>query len=139
MPKTPTSGNDEGGRRRPGRAVSLRQRLRELRTPVADLDLEQLRGFCTGLPGVVPIAQAEARQAVCVVGEISSVRIVPRAGSPSLEVTVNDGSGALVVVWSGRRQIAGITPGRRLTLSGRGIPSGPVGRLTIFNPDYELL
>jgi hypothetical protein len=119
--------------------MSLRQRLRELRTPVYDLDLEQLRSFCTSLPGVTPIVQVVARQKASVVGEISSVRIVPRAGSPSLEATVSDGSGAVVVVWTGRRQIAGITPGRRLLLTGRGSPNGPTGRLTIFNPDYELL
>lgn len=119
--------------------MSLRQRLRQLRRPVYDLDLEQLRNFCTRQPGVTPIVEAAPRQQVCVVGEISSVRIVPRAGSPSLEATVTDGSGAVVVVWTGRRQIAGISPGRRLMLTGRGSPSGARGRLTIFNPDYELL
>ncbi len=119
--------------------MSLRQRLRQLRTPVYDLDLEQLRKFCTSQSGVTPIADVVPRQLVTVVGEISSVRIVPRAGSPSLEATVSDGSGFLVVVWTGRRTIAGISPGRRLMLTGRGGPSGPRGRLTIFNPDYELL
>jgi hypothetical protein len=130
MPKTQPS---------PKRPSSLRQRLRQLRTPVADLDLEQLRSFCSSLPDVTPIADAVARQEVRVVGEIASVRIVPRAGSPSLEATVSDGSAALIVVWTGRRHIAGISPGRRLTLAGRGNPSGPAGRLTFFNPDYELL
>ena len=119
--------------------MSLRGRLRQLRTPVYDLDLEQLRQFCTSQSGVTPIAEVVPRQAVSVVGEISSVVIVPLAGSPLLEATVNDGSGALVAVWTGRRQIAGISPGRRLIVSGRGIPSGPRGRLRILNPDYELL
>ena len=119
--------------------VSLRQRLRQLRTSVYDLDLEQLRSFCTSQPDVTPIAEAAPRRVVTVAGEITSLRIVPRAGFPSLEATVSDGSGSVVAVWTGRRQIAGISPGRRLLLTGRGAPMGPVGRLTIFNPDYELL
>lgn len=88
---------------------------------------------------MTPIAELAPRQRGTVVGEISSVRIVPRAGSPALEATVSDGSASLVVVWTGRRSIAGIAPGRRLMLTGRGSPSGATGRLTIFNPDYELL
>jgi hypothetical protein len=44
-----------------------------------------------------------------------------------------------VAMWTGRRRIAGINPGQRLSLSGRGSPSGPGGRLLILNPAYELL
>jgi hypothetical protein len=72
-------------------------------------------------------------------GEIASLRIVPRAGSPSLEATLTDGSGSLLVVWTGRRKIAGVAPGKRLVISGRGAPQGPKNRLMILNPRYELL
>jgi hypothetical protein len=74
-----------------------------------------------------------------VVGEITSLRIVPRAGSPSLEATITDGTGSMLVVWTGRRKIAGVSPGKRLVLSGRGAATGPKGRLLMFNPSYELL
>lgn len=119
--------------------MSLRERLQRLKTSDADLDRERLRQFCKGLPGVQPIGDVKPRQEFTVAGEISSVRIVPRAGSPSLEATVNDGSGSLVVVWTGRRQIPGVGPGKRLVVSGRGAPHGAGGRLLVLNPRYELL
>lgn len=120
--------------------MSVKKRLfKQLRTPVSELDLDRLRQFCTSLPGMTPIAEARPREDVNVVGEIASLRIVPRAGSPSLEATVNDGSATLVAVWTGRRAIAGIAPGKRLVISGRGSPVGSGGRLLILNPRYELL
>lgn len=119
--------------------MALKRLLRQLRTPVAELDLDRLRQFCASQAGVTPIAEAHAREDVAIVGEIGSVRIVPRAGSPSLEATINDGSGSLVAIWTGRRTIAGIAPGKRLVVSGRGSPVGPGGRLVILNPRYELL
>ena len=106
---------------------------------MAVLDKEQLRSFCKGVSGVTPIGDCEPRKEITIAGEISSMRIVPRAGSPSLEATVSDGSGMLVVVWTGRRRIAGISPGRRLLLSGRGTDQGGRGRMLLMNPTYELL
>ncbi|MDQ6725891.1 MAG: OB-fold nucleic acid binding domain-containing protein [Actinomycetota bacterium] len=110
-----------------------------LKTSDADLDRERLRQFCQDVPGVTTIGNAEPRKEFTVAGEISSLRIVPRAGSPSLEATVNDGSGSLVVVWTGRRNIPGVAPGKRLVLTGRGAPHGAGGRLMVLNPRYELL
>jgi hypothetical protein len=119
--------------------VAFKKLLQRIKTSDADLDRERLRQFCADVPGVTPIGDAEARQEVTVAGEITSLRIVPRAGTPSLEATVNDGSGSLVVVWTGRRNIPGVAPGKRLVVSGRGAPQGAGGRLTLFNPRYELL
>jgi hypothetical protein len=119
--------------------MAFKRLFRQLRTPVAELDLDRLREFCAGLPDVTPIADAEPREDVNVVGEIGTLRIVPRAGSPSLEATISDGSGTLVAVWTGRRTIAGVAPGKRLVVGGRGSPVGPGGRLLILNPRYELL
>jgi len=119
--------------------VPFRKLFRELTVPVAELDKEQLRDFCTKLPGVTPIGDCTPRQEITIAGEISSLRIVPRAGCPSLEATVNDGSGTLVAVWTGRRHIAGIAPGKRLLVSGRGTDQGGRGRILLMNPRYELL
>jgi hypothetical protein len=119
--------------------VAFRKLLQRLTTSDADLDRERLRQFCSDVPGVTAIGDAKARQEVTVAGEITSLRIVPRAGTPSLEATVNDGSGSMVVVWTGRRSIPGVAPGKRLVLSGRGAPQGAGTRLTVFNPRYELL
>jgi hypothetical protein len=120
--------------------MALKKLLRKLTTPVDVLDREQLREFCTARPGVEPIGGLEPRVPATVVGEIVAVRIVPkRDGSPWLEATITDGSGKLVALWTGRRRIAGIKAGQRLVLTGRPSPSGPGGRLMIYNPLYELL
>lgn len=119
--------------------MPLKKLFKSLTTPVSELDAERLRKFCESRPGAVPIVDLPPRVEGTVVGEITSLRIVPRAGSPSLEATITDGTGSLLVVWSGRRKIAGVAPGKRLVVSGRGAATGPKGRLLIFNPSYELL
>ena len=119
--------------------MALKKAFRRLTAPVEELDAERLRAFCADRPDVITIAAVQPRQEVTVAGEIASVRIVPRAGSPSLEATITDGTGTLVAMWTGRRRIAGVAPGKRLVVRGRGMPSGTGGRLMLFNPNYELL
>jgi hypothetical protein len=117
----------------------LKKLFKNLTTPMAQLDAERLRKFCESRQGVVSIADLPPRVEGTVVGEITSLRIVPRAGSASLEATITDGTGSVLVVWTGRRKIAGVAPGKRLVISGRGAASGPKRRLLMFNPSYELL
>jgi hypothetical protein len=78
-----------------------------------------------------------AREQIRVGGEVRSVRIVPRAGAPELEVTVSDGRGMIVGVFLGRRKIAGLSPGRRVAFEGVAARDGK--RYLVFNPIYELL
>ena len=116
------------------------KKLRErLSTPVAEIDAKNLRAFCSGRVGCITIAEMRARQQANVVGEISSLRIVPRHGSPWLEATVTDGTGSMLVMWTGRRRIAGVSPGKRLAIEGRAAQSTTTSRLTFYNPRYELL
>jgi hypothetical protein len=119
--------------------VPLKKLFKNLTTPVPKLDAERLRKFCESRPGAMSIVDLPPRAEGTVVGEITSLRIVPRAGSPSLEATITDGTASLLVVWTGRRKIAGVSPGKRLVVSGRGAATGPKGRLLMFNPSYELL
>ncbi|MDQ4071143.1 MAG: OB-fold nucleic acid binding domain-containing protein [Actinomycetota bacterium] len=119
--------------------MAIRDRLNRMRMSNEELDRERLRQFCRDVPGVMSIADAKPREEITVAGEISSLRMVPRAGTPSLEATVKDGTGSLVVVWTGRRQIPGVAPGKRLVVTGRGTPHGSGARLALFNPRYELL
>ena len=119
--------------------MALKKLFHRLTAPVSELDVERLRKFCESRPGVTPIHELQPRAEGTAVGEISSMRIVPRAGSPSLEATITDGSGSLVLVWTGRRKIAGISPGKRLVVTGRVSTAGPHGRLLMFNPSYELI
>lgn len=117
----------------------LKKMFRNLTASMSELDEEKLREFCSSQANCSAIREAQPRQQVSLVGEITTLRIVPRAGSPSLEATINDGSGSLVAVWTGRRRIAGVAPGKRLMITGRGAPIGPGGRLLFYNPVYELL
>ena len=119
--------------------MTLKRMFRQLRTPPEEFGMAQLRDFCAGQSGVTPIGEVASREEVSVVGEITALRIVPRAGCPSLEATITDGSGTMVVTWTGRRQIAGVSPGRRLVVHGRANPAGPAGRMVVYNPEYELL
>jgi hypothetical protein len=63
--------------------------------------------------------------------------VVPRAGAPTLEVTVSDGSGEAVAVFCGRRSIKGLGPGRGVLLEG--VARRDATRLVLFNPSYTLL
>ncbi len=83
------------------------------------------------------ITAAPERVPVKVTGEVTSSRVVPRSGSPSLEITLSDGSGTVLAVFNGRRQIVGLEPGRAATLEGVGRIDG--GQLVLVNPAYTLL
>lgn len=116
--------------------MALRKLIDRLRTPIDELDQEVLRDYFADL-GTTPIDAVTPRVEVRVGGEIRSMRIVPRAGSPSLEVSISDGHGIAVAIFLGRRHIAGLTPGRRMIVSG--IPA-PQGRAFLFlNPRYDIL
>ena len=120
--------------------MTLNGAFRRLRAPTKDLDRERLRDFCANCEGSEPIADIKARAEVKVVGEITCVATVPRPdGSPWLEVTVNDGTGSLRVLWTGRRKISGIRPGQRIMVCGRCSPKGAKGRFMVYNSKYELL
>lgn len=87
--------------------------------------------------GATPLTDCQNRQQVDVMGTVRSLTLRPRAGTPTLEVDLYDGSGTVTLVWLGRRELAGIMPGRRMRATGRLTTSG--GRRVIFNPRYELL
>jgi len=89
------------------------------------------------VPGTTPIGQVQWRQHARVAGRVRSIRVQPWAGVPSLEATLADSSGRLVLVFLGRRQVAGVEPGARLIAEGTVGEHG--GRLAILNPDYELI
>ena len=116
--------------------MALRKLVERITKPVEEQDREDLDAFCAGL-GCVRLDEIEARVPVRVAGEIRSVRIVPRAGAPALEVTVNDGRGSVTGVFLGRRKILGISPGKRIIFEGVASREGLEAQ--IFNPIYTLL
>ena len=85
------------------------------------------------------ICDIPSRQPARICGEVAAIQVVPRAGSPSLEVTVDDGSGRAIAVFSGRKRIAGIEPGRGIVLEGVCGTAADGGRLVLLNPAYTLL
>lgn len=88
-------------------------------------------------PDRVAIAEAPARQRIVVEGQVVRMRTRPSAGQPSLAVTIQDESGSITAVWTGRRAIGGITLGRRLRVEGVAAHRGDV--LEFTNPAYTLL
>lgn len=113
--------------------MGLRERLNR---SVEELDAARLQERFQGVE-VTPIADAPARQPVRIGGEVQAVQVVPRAGSPSLEVTVHDGSAKATAVFTGRRAIAGVACGRGILVEGVGRMER--NRLTLLNPAYTLL
>jgi hypothetical protein len=90
----------------------------------------------TAKAGCCPIADAEDRAYVDLQGSLSTVTLRPRGGVPALEAELYDGSGAITLIWLGRRRIAGIEPGRTVRVQGR---IGPHDKARVmFNPRYEL-
>lgn len=114
----------------------LSRALRRLASSNAELESEELQRHVRE-EGAMPIQTCEDRQQVSLTGTISTVTIKPRDGHPALEVQLRDGSGAVTLVWLGRRQIPGIEAGRTVKIWGR--ISCHEGRRVLYNPRYELL
>jgi amino acid transporter len=87
--------------------------------------------------GAVPIGSVRARQRARVAGRIKSVRVQPWSGVATLECTVADGTGSLLLVFLGRKQVAGIAPGAKVVADG--MVGEHRGRLAILNPDYRII
>lgn len=88
------------------------------------------------MAGATLIRDCGARARVCVCGALRTVTLQPRGSTLAVEAELYDGSGAIDLVWLGRRHIAGIEPGRML--QARGLVAEQEGRRLMFNPRYEL-
>ena len=103
-----------------------------------DLEHKRLSSRFKDLEGDrVTLGECPLRCSVRVAGEITSLRVITRSGCPSLEVTIDDGTGSALAVFTGRRDIRGIDPGRGLVLEG--VVRRERERLTMVNPSYTLL
>jgi len=98
-------------------------------------DAAELKADAEGA-GCREIASHVDRDRCTLKGTLRHVTLRPHGGVVALEAELYDGSGSVTLVWLGRRQIAGITAGRTLTVHGRLGCSD--GRRTLFNPHYEL-
>ncbi|MEY2445069.1 MAG: hypothetical protein QOC57_1420 [Ilumatobacteraceae bacterium] len=84
-----------------------------------------------------PIAEVAPRQRVRVVGQVIRMTARPTSGEPALAVSISDSTGTVTAVWTGRREIGGITLGRRLAIDGVPVMRG--GHLEFTNAGYTLL
>jgi RecJ-like exonuclease len=116
-------------------AERLRGLLRRLTASVDELDAEELRAE-TLRSGCQSCSDVRRGDLVTVTGRLRTVVYTPRANVPTLEADLYDGTDTVTLVWLGRRQIAGIEPGRTLTVRGRVAIRDK--RKVIYNPYYEL-
>jgi hypothetical protein len=140
IPETRDGTRTESGRPPRGRSDRreggfIRRLISRLATETEELDDADLKAAIPG-QGAVPIAQCRDREAVCILGTLRTVTFQPRAGVPAVQAELWDGTGAVTVVWLGRRRIAGIDPGRVIKVRGRITALG--GQRVIYNPIYEL-
>jgi amino acid transporter len=84
----------------------------------------------------VPINESRHREVVDVAGTLRAVTLRPRGNSLTMEAELWDGTGRVLLLWLGRRDIPGIQPGRKIVVHGR--LTSLRGERAIYNPAYEL-
>jgi len=117
----------------PGR---LRRALKKLSATPDEIEADEIEEARDKVGGCQSISGLQDRDLVSVFGHVKHVTLAPRAGTPTLEAALYDGSGVVTLVWLGRRTIAGVKPGASIKASGR--VSCHEGRRVIYNPRYEL-
>ena len=116
----------------PGR---FRRALTRLTADELELEQEELKEEASSA-GATHVSACAEGLPVCVAGSLRAVVLRPRAGVPTLEAELYDGTGTVTLIWLGRRRIRGVDPGRSLVAHGRLTKQD--GRRTIYNPAYEL-
>ena len=113
----------------------LRRAIARLTADDDELASRELRGEAEQA-GATAVTRCTRGEPVCVAGSLRSVTLRPRAGVPTLEAELYDGTGSITLIWLGRRRIGGIECGRSLVARGRMTEHD--GRPTIYNAAYEL-
>ncbi len=110
--------------------------MRRITASEEELDAEELREDVVDELGGTPVADCTDREPVCVAGKIRAVTLRPVGGVPALEAELFDGEDTVSLVFLGRRNIAGVEPGR--TVVARGRIRREEGRALIYNPRYDM-
>ncbi|HEY1971766.1 MAG TPA: OB-fold nucleic acid binding domain-containing protein [Pseudonocardia sp.] len=113
----------------------LRKFLRKLTSDVEDLDADDLTKD-TEKSGAQRACDCRCGDEVTVVGRLRSVELSPKDSAATLEAELFDGTDDVILIWVGRREIAGIEPGRKIKVRGRMAIRN--GRKVLYNPHYEL-
>lgn len=116
--------------------MGFKDLAKRLTSSVRELDQTRLQSRYEGV-GLTSIADAPLREPIRLGGEVVAMQVVPRAGSPSMEITISDGTARATAVFTGRRRIGGMDPGRGVLFEGVGRLEQ--GRIVLVNPTYTLL
>ena len=95
----------------------------------------EIREWAEKVPGSVRIAEAPVRQHVKIAGVIRGLTVFPMQDNESLEASVSDGTGEVVVRFMGRRAIGGLGLGTRVVVEG--VLGEQRGMLQMMNPRLE--
>ncbi len=112
-----------------------RRLVRRFTTDVAELDADDLSKRAQA-SGAQRACDCHCGEEAVVLGRLRSVGLSPKASAPTLEAELFDGTDGVILVWFGRRKIAGIEPGR--TIKARGRVAVRDGQKVLYNPYYEL-
>ena len=88
-------------------------------------------------PKSIPICDSQPREKVCVCGKVIRMTARPTSGQPALAISIADETGTVTAVWTGRREIGGVTLGRKIAIEGVPVLRGD--HLEFTNPHYTLL
>jgi RecG-like helicase len=118
--------------------VSLTSLIENLARPPEEVRAENLRQWASTVSDAVAIAELEPRKSCTVAGVVQNIRIDPREGRGSIEATIIDGTGRLVVRWLGRSSLSGVKLGVGLVVTGT-VGKSSEDEPMIMNPEYELV
>ncbi len=97
-----------------------------------------LKEWADSIPETIRIKDIAPRCGCRAVGVIQKIRIDPRTGTGSVEVTLDDGTGRLLARWLGRSKLNGIALGKGLEVEATaGDHAGE--DLVVLNPSYRLM
>jgi amino acid transporter len=85
----------------------------------------------------VAIRSLTDRTRATIAGRVRSVRVQPWSGTPSLECSLADETGAVTVVFFGRRTVGGVRAGTVMSVTG--VAGVHHGMRAILNPDYTII
>ena len=126
----------EGTDTRAPRESMLRRVLHRVTASNEDLADDDLQRSSINA-GVSTIAEARMRSRASLQGRIEVLTLNPRGTNRWLKAELRDGTGAVTLIWMGRRRIPGLRAGRRISVEG--MITEADGRRVIYNPRYTVL
>ena len=89
-----------------------------------------------GLPVVTALAKAGPRCRVVVTGTILSCSVAVERKAPTVEYLLDDGTGEIHLLFTGRRHVPGLDVGVRAQFEGTAVSDRD--RLVVWNPLYRV-